>query len=776
MNQTISKTKRILPISLALASALASIVSAQQVIDTNTSAPLSLLNGESLRVTTSGSVSVSLAATDAITTDANSEVSIVNNGSINSLFRDGIQIGNLGALNLENNYHLQGDQAGIGCDFQCTVSSLNNTGTIFGAQAGIGLTFGNLLNTQNSGLIWSNGGSAIILTNSQNQGGGLIDGFRNTASGVIRGGFGTNAIYAVSINNFINEGQIGYADTLTGIFASNNLLQQPYAISNFTNAAGGVIRGTGGGVVTAGGVLNFTNHGTIDASGNNAAVTAAVNIGGALTNFTNTGLIENTRNTGGPAGWAIGVRAGGMLENAVNYGTIHVSNSGNNYSTQAGVMTEGNGYIASFTNAGEIFAEINVADPLNSGYAFREGGGVNAGGSTDLYLAGGSVLQGFIYLGSVGTDTIHVENGLNLATTIVDNGTADIIEAGGALFATQSTGNRVLIAVADTTALAAEDNALSAMSGALSGLVSDRLNADAAEVSRVDYGPFGIYGDDQSNRDWWSKGFGGIGFLHGGGSVASSNYIYGGLATGFDFVTNNGTKFGFMAGGSIGQVNVAIDNGQELNSSGFFVGGYGRYEAANFHLDYGLNAGYFETDSTRIVANNLVVGGLETATASYDSFYISPEATIGFDNWTIGALGLQPSLRLGYTFMQSEGYSEDGLTDGNLTVGTRQTHVIDARAQLTMPVRSFGPNTDFAIKAGIDAHFVLGGDFDATLLGVETVGFNPGGANFSASAFAGINVEHRINERSHLFFASEFGLGTETVLAGNIEAGIKISF
>ena len=88
---------------------------------------------------------------------------------------------------------------------------------------------------------------------------------------------------------------------------------------------------------------------------------------------------------------------------------------------------------------------------------------------------------------------------------------------------------------------------------------------------------------------------------------------------------------------------------------------------------------------------------METATASYDGWYISPEATYGL-HYGLGSLvgasyTLTPSLNLRYLYASFGGYTESGTT-APLTVGT-QTDCSDfeERGQLKLTrTQVFGPS------------------------------------------------------------------------------------
>ena len=765
----ITKARAIL-FSTALISFLGNSGAAQQVLDTAITIPLSFPLGGSLLVTGSGDLSVTGIGVNAITTGSVYS-SFINHGSISSQLGYAFELG--GHIALENAGYIGGDLAGIHCaPGPCTLNgfsgvALNSVGGVIqGDSHGIQLENGSMQNVVNAGIIRGLLGDGIQVS-FDGISGGNISNFENLSTGIISGGLGgTFAIRADSMFNFTNAGQIGQGGNGSIWIRNQNPLLPGEALSNFSNEASGTIAGEIYGVVVNGDADTINNAGQILVGSSVNAASTAFDVDGSLTNFFNSGLIENS---GNHLSTTRGVTAA-TIDGMVNSGSIIATNLAAGYATYA-IRSEGVGSlgITSLVNSGMIFADFDPVSLVN-GYAIFESNVSGWGGDTELTLLAGSLLQGRVFLGSVGTDTIIVETGLNLAITTEDYGAVDIVDAGLGLHVVQTAGAQSLIAVADTSVLAAGDNVLSAATGAVSNIVADQL-------STLDQGGGEQVDDESYMNNWWVKGYGGIGRLSAeAGLTAATNYAYGGLVAGADFNINGQLQLGVVAGALTGQVSAAVVNGQELQNNGVFLGGYGRYDADNFNLNFGLTAGYTETSSQRFVANNLVVGGLETATANYGSFYFSPEVKLGSDNWQFGQLGLNPTVRLRYTYMHADDYTETGLTDGNLTVGPRDTHVLDLRAQLAFPVLQHGPNTDIEIRAGIDGHFTIGGNFDATLLGVTTAGFDAGGANSAISGFLGIDVEHRLNEKSHLFLSAELGAGMETAFSANIEAGFKITF
>lgn len=589
-----------------------------------------------------------------------------------------------------------------------TVTNAGLIVTTAGGFSAIQLSNGTTATITNSGTITGVasgiGAGALFVNNIQ----GLI----NTSSGIIRGDAN-----GIAINGFLaNVSNAGLIEGTTGsgiIIGGGNL-------EAFTNQAGGRVLGATSGIaISSGDINNLTNAGVIRGEGDGANIKRGIRVNvGTITNLINTGDIIGHNTTGAAAG--IGIEA---FE------------------------------IASLTNSGRIFGDLGVGS-----YAILEtpGGGVD----TELTLLPGSVIQGAIGI-SVGNDNhLNIGNGLNLATTFETELPENIDAHGMLLTTTEIAGISGLVATADTSVIAAQDNTLSDSTGAISGVLNEQVDMNYA----------------QQDQNFWLKGFGGFTQTRTDGIAIGTNHFFGGIMTGADTMVSGGLQLGLFSGLSAGVLEVDIVNGQRVDSNSYFGGAYGQFNAENFYLNFGLTGGITSNNSERIVANNLVLGGLETATASYNSYFISPEVTIGTETIKLGDYNFKPSLRVRYGFMHSDDYVEIG-TAGDLSVGARTTQVLDARLQLAMPFENLAPNTMFELRMGIDGRFVVANsEFDATLLGANTAGFNPGGAQSSVGGFIGADFSRALNDTATLFASTEVGMGTETLFRADAEVGVKVAF
>lgn len=635
-----------------------------------------------------------------------------------------------------------------------TISSLINTasGVIRGDSA-ISLPGGTLANLSNAGVIEGVAGSAVVtsgvdgfanlngaritgsddglhisglLSNSTNDGlirgftdNGIlvdvtgIDNFHNLSNGSIIGGIDDDGISVVG--NVFNSSNAGFISAYNGIYVIGG------DIEGFINFSSGLIRGEAYGVfVGSGNVVNLSNHGTIEASGTDVAGQTAVHAEANIINLVNTGTIDSTREDGGAGGSDFAIRAREQ--------------------------------IMGITNSGKILASLDAGS-----YAIQEEGFFGGGGETVLTLLPGSVIQGNILLhgGGADEDTLVVGKGLNLATTFESQ--LPNVDADGALVAADAATG--LVAVVDTSVLAAQDNALSQVTGAISNAIGKQS------------------GREQRNgeQDWWLEGLGGFSQNTADG-LADTNHFFGGAIAGTDIVLGGDTRFGIFGGMVVSAIETSVANGNRLNSNSYFGGGYSRFDADAFYANFGLTAGVVANSSTRTVANNLVLGGLETARADYNTYFVTPEVTIGTEVMSTEDYALEPSLRLRYGLLHSSGYQETGSV-GHLTLRDHTTHILDARLQMAMPITSFGPEALFELRTGVDGRFIVGANnLNGSLLGQQLVGFNPGGAQMSVGGFVGADFSYAFSDVASVFAAAEVGLSSETSFNGNIEIGFKGRF
>lgn len=110
--------------------------------------------------------------------------------------------------------------------------------------------------------------------------------------------------------------------------------------------------------------------------------------------------------------------------------------------------------------------------------------------------------------------------------------------------------------------------------------------------------------------------------------VAATTATYGGVL-GIDKLVSGDLRLGAFIGAGNGQLSVDL-NSQSIKTDYVFGGVYGRFDWSPQFLDFAISAGHSTNSSSRLVANNLAPSGLESATCSYDGWFVSPELAYGY--------------------------------------------------------------------------------------------------------------------------------------------------
>jgi Autotransporter beta-domain len=453
--------------------------------------------------------------------------------------------------------------------------------------------------------------------------------------------------------------------TNSGTAGSFNLVPAANGNGSATNTGTGVDVG----VQTSGsGSATTTNSGT--ARDLNAQ---ALGSGNATTTNSGTSRDINTQALGG--------------------GNATLTNSGTSRDINTQALGGGN---ATLTNLGTIGGDINLQ-------AF-------GGGNATLTNIIGSRVIGAINVGGTNA-TVNFVGGNWLFTFNSLAGTT--INAGGAPFVV--VGNRV--AVLDPTAFALADRALMNFTGGISAMLQGRFNGmptgpggttatsfapTTPSVIDDEHAAFaGIpslamaYASDPTRNMFgkapaavpyydtviWANGFGGQRRQEADGLILKATDTAFGGAIGVDRLFTPGVRLGAFIGGGAGRVKVDFDT-QVTDTTYVFGGGYGRIDWVSRFLDFALYVGSANNKSTRGIANNLVPGGFEFATASYNGWFISPDVTYGV-RIPVMDLVVTPRARVRYVAGILDGYTETGSAQ-NLTVGTRNLQDVEERLEVEL--------------------------------------------------------------------------------------------
>ena len=568
-----------------------------------------------------------------------------------------------------------------------------------------------------------------------------------------------------------------------------------YGTSAETNLTTTVIPGaTVTGSISSG--IAFSS-GTVNNSGAVSGNTQGIAFGG--------GTVSNSGNISAPTSVGAGIFASGTAT-ITNSGTVSGGDAGINAGiaiiTNSGTISGGNyGFFGSnvtVTNSGTISGGTDgiyagtTANVSNSGTI---SGGLAAlqffSNPDTLTLLPGSILVGAINLGGGGDTVNFMTGGQNLTfsgvvpTTVTS--TVPYVVAGSQ------------VATVDPTPFAMADRNLIDFTSGVSAAVSDRFaddfsSGDSSTPTALGYAEESpakkrfaeAFGDiDHATVRYadgttvWGRGFGGqrVQAAH-GPLIEATDRFYGGLI-GFDWQAQAYMRFGAFIGG--GQTHSSEDPYLGHEDSDLFFGGlYGRYDRGAAYLGLALQGGHSSIDSTRTINNNLVPGGIETATAGYDGWYVSPEATFG-RHYGLGSRSgaswmLTPSVNLRYLYASLGGYTEGGTTTAPLTVGTRMVNNFEERGQLTLtrsqPLGSKALTT--SLYGGVLGVQRAGSTVDATLLG-QAIPFATPGQGDVWGGFGGACLELHTG-RVVVFASGEYLALSDNGSVVNGQGGLRVAF
>jgi len=502
----------------------------------------------------------------------------------------------------------------------------------------------------------------------------------------------------------------GYGDgTQTGI-AVNVLSNASVNGTNTGISLGGGNTVNNAGTITGNSGIRLSSAGTVISSGSIAATGA-----GALGIFingpgtaTNSGSITST-----------GANALGIFIN----GPGTVTSSGPITSTGAnalGIFVNGPGTVtnsglvtANGTAARGIFISNSNSTLVNRGTIAASGAGSRAiglnGNFNTLTNVAGSLVIGAITLTGTNQRVNFVGGNWMFTFNSLANTT---IDAAGAPFAVS--GNTV--AVVDLTPFAMTDRTLMDFTRGVSSTLGHRFDGMAASganqamafagadhvSARFDDAFAGIPGMSAYAADTmafknptmqysngstvWGRGFAGQRTQQADGILLQARDLFYGGMIGGDWQAQPNLRLGAFLGAGKTRTNIDL-NANNSDSDLVFGGVFGRYAWESSFLNVAVQAGHSQNSTKRLIANNLALTGLESATASYNGWYVSPEATLG-RNFALGSFAgasytLTPSVQLRYLYGSLDGYTEGGST-ANLTVGSRTVGNFEERGQLKL--------------------------------------------------------------------------------------------
>lgn len=491
--------------------------------------------------------------------------------------------------------------------------------------------------------------------------------------------------------------------------------------STIFNSGEIVTSGVGGyGIVASGADAKIINTGKVSTTG--------VTSGGLLSsgdnlNFENLGsLLVSGANSRG-------VVSTGLDANIINRGLV-LSDSG---VAGDGIQTTGDN--ATVANTGKIIATegdafemtgtggvLNLNAPSFVGGVFNiPGSGV---GTTELNITTGashSVLWTF--------DPSHLDGG----APNVSGNVPGFYDAATGRFATY-----------DPTILAIALDQLSEKTGLVSDLAARKASGD----------------------DIWVSAIGNFSNIDGNDSTLDRDTASAGIA----FGASRQIRSTFRLNGMFGYLNSKTEASSrwtealENKTQSFFASVNGDFARQNYDLNFGLTAGFSNSDNRRFVNDNLALTdgktlGQSWATSKYSSWWFSPEITVSRDIERSNGWTLTPLAQARYSFEAIQSATESG-SNANATVASRTLGLIEGKAEIAASKKF--DRIKFTARAGVQSTVSVGGDANITLIDITRPVSN--GFDNRLSGYLGADLNYKFNDKT------SFNISSKGVLGGGVKS------
>ena len=425
---------------------------------------------------------------------------------------------------------------------------------------------------------------------------------------------------------------------------------------NFTINNPVILTGTGT-LFSNAGNINVNNAQTVTG---NYAQTGNYTIG--VTNTSTYGQLKITGNASFSSSYGFRVAAGSSLLAGHNYLNILSAGTISNFTSQTGT----------FSSGGTSYTYTIVKDASNTNALDLDVAAVTPSTTTTA----SSTTYTTNVISNSNLAAVGAANSLNVIATTSVAGMAGVITALNSLSGSAQSNaiSRTLPAITGATSQAI----LNTQQG-FNQVIAARQNTTAGMSSGEDF---------IANQNLWMKGYGSWATQNNQSGIDGYSVNTGGLAIGGETLLTPRASLGLVF--AFGNSNVSSNNGNAPSSvsiNSYQTGLYGSYILEpQLSWNYQLDAGISNNKESRNLSSFAGVTGVTgtNASASFNSF--STHIGTGLRQaWALSdKTTFIPSVRVDYTNVQSQGYTESGAGVLNLNVGSQTAQTLYLSSNLRL--------------------------------------------------------------------------------------------